>query len=134
LSLTVLYDADCGICRHTARTLRALDRDRQLRLAPLQDYAPRRADDPSIPDLLARLHVHDDRGTWASGGAAFLRVAAQLPLLRPLAIAGRLPGAGMVVEAAYDLVAGHRQQISRWLDLDHCQHRPRPATPSNEAA
>jgi predicted DCC family thiol-disulfide oxidoreductase YuxK len=119
--LTVLYDADCGVCRLTVLALRRLDWGRRLDLVPLQSFAAEpAAEGPSHEDLLSALHVRDASGRWATGGAAALRVARVIPVLAPLAIAGRLPGMGRVAERAYRLVADHRHAISRVLDLDRC--------------
>jgi len=46
-----------------------------------------------------------------------LRIASELPVLVPLSIIGRLPGMGGPVEAAYRLVADHRQLIGRLLRI-----------------
>jgi len=62
------------------------------------------------------LHVRDGRGRWNRGGDAALQVASVVPILVPLSLVGRLPGLQGPVEAAYRLVADHRQAISRLLD------------------
>ena len=113
--LTVLYDADCGVCRHTARTLRTLDTGGRLRFTPLQGFVAASAADPDRQALLARLHVRAAR-----------RIAEVIPALLPLGLVARLPGAGRVTDAAYDLVARNRQSLSRWLRLDACRFDPGP--------
>jgi predicted DCC family thiol-disulfide oxidoreductase YuxK len=128
--LTVLYDADCGFCRLTARALMRLDWWRRLDLVPLQSFAAEPG--PTRAELLEALHVRDAAGRWSRGGAAALRIAAAIPLLRPLAIAGRLPGMTRVAERAYRFVAGHRTAISRLLDLDRSALDLRPS-PADEA-
>lgn len=120
----VLYDADCGVCRHTARTLQMLDTRRQLRFVPLQQFVATAAGDPLRSELEARLHVRDGRGRWQAGGAAALAIASALPVLRPLALVGRLPGMSRVADVAYDLVARNRHMISRWLGVDSCRFTP----------
>ena len=122
--LTVLYDADCGVCRLTARALMRLDWGRSLDLVPLQSFVA--APGPSQADLLEALHVRGASGRWSRGGAASLQIASAIPLLVPLAIAGRLPGMGWLAERAYRFVAGHRQAISGLLDLDRCAPELRP--------
>ena len=122
--LTVLYDADCGVCRHTARTLRVLDRDRKLRFTPLQDFTPRSAGDPTPAELAGALHVRTERGAWHAGGDAALKIARVIPTLTPLALVGRLPGMGRVAEAVYQLVARNRHAISRWLGVERCRFDP----------
>jgi len=122
--LTVLYDADCGVCRHTARTLRALDARHRLRFTPLQGFVAASAADPERHELLARLHVRDTHGRWHRGGSAALRIAEMIPALFPLAMVARLPGARRVTDAAYDLVARNRRALSGWLRLDACRFDP----------
>lgn len=124
--LTVLYDADCGVCRHTARTLRALDGRGRLRFEPLQGFVAASAADPARHELAARLHVRDARGRWYRGGSAAVRIAEVIPALFPLAMVAHLPGAKRVTEAAYELVAQNRHVLSRWLGLDTCRFDPGP--------
>ena len=124
--LTVLYDAECDFCRHTAHVLRTLDARRRLHLRPLQEFV---ADDslaPPLASLLARLHVRDGDGTWFAGGLAVTRIAAEIPLLSPLGIVGRVPGIEMGVDAAYRFVADHRDVVGRWLKVEGCPFVPDP--------
>ena len=124
--LTVLYDADCGICSHSAAVLRRLDSEHRLRLVPLQ--APGSL--PGLPtqeELLAVMHVVDGAGRWDRGGAACLRIADAIPALRPLAMVGRLPFAGLAVEWLYVLAAHNRGRLSRLLGVESCAHRARRA-------
>lgn len=124
MRLTVLYDADCGVCRHTGRTLRILDRHQRLRFAPLQGFVPTAAGDPGRGELEAALHVRDERGDWHAGGDAALQIARVVPALAPLALVGRLPGMDRVAEKAYEAVARNRHAISGWLGLDRCRFDP----------
>ena len=122
--LTVLYDADCGVCTMTARMLHALDGSRRLDLSPLQRFVARGAEDPDAAALVERLHVRDARGRWASGGDAVLRVMASIPILVPLSLVGRLPGARGAVDALYRWAASHRDGIGRRLGVDRCRIDP----------
>jgi predicted DCC family thiol-disulfide oxidoreductase YuxK len=124
--LTVLYDADCDVCRHTAHVLRTLDGRRRLRLRPLQGFAAEDSDAPAPSALLARLHARDRDGAWFAGGRAVTRIAAEIPLLAPLGAVGRIPAVEPVLESAYRLVADHRSAIGRWLRLDGCRFEPDP--------
>ena len=123
--LTVLYDADCGVCTMTARMLHALDGGRRLDLSPLQRFVAAGPDDPDRGTLAERLHVRDATGRWAAGGDAVLRIMAAIPLLAPLALAGRLPGARPAIDAGYRWVAAHRDGIGRVLGVDRCRIDPR---------
>jgi predicted DCC family thiol-disulfide oxidoreductase YuxK len=115
--LTVLYDGDCGVCRLTVRALRTLDWRRRLAFMPLQRFSGSAPGDPTRRRLLWALHVRDGRGRWYRAGDAMLRIAAELPVLVPLSIIGRLPGMSWPVEAAYRLVADNRHFISRLLRI-----------------
>ena len=115
-TLTVVYDGACPVCRLTIRALRILDWRRRLEFTPLQQFRPRSTGDPSRRELMRALHVRDGGGRWRRGGDAALRVASVVPILVPLSLVGRLPGMQGPVEAAYRLVADHRQAISRLLD------------------
>lgn len=115
--LIVLYDADCGVCRLTVRALRMLDWRRRLAFMPLQRFTGSPGD-PTRRRLLWALHVRDGRGRWYRAGDAMLRIAAELPVLVPPSIIGRLPGMSRPVEVAYRLVADNRHVISRVLRID----------------
>ena len=124
--LTVLYDADCDVCRHTAHVLRTLDARRRLRFRPLQESAFEGSGAPSMAALRDRLHVRDAEGRWFAGGRAFTRMAAEIPLLVPLGVFGTIPGVEPVVEAAYRFVADRRSVIGRRLHLGSCRFEPDP--------
>ncbi len=118
--LRVFFDADCGFCAHSASVLRRLDSKHRLGLVPLQRAAEVVSDAPDIDRLLASMHVRDPAGRWSVGGAAWLRIADEIPLLRPLAFLARLPGLRRLVEPTYALVARNRHRISRLLGDDAC--------------
>lgn len=122
--LLVLFDADCGICSRSARVLRRLDRGRGLRLVPLQ-AAGDIPDAPPLDALLEAIHVRVRRGGWAAGGAAWMEIAREVPLLRPVAIAAGIPAVRRVVKWTYDRVAGNRHRLSRWLGAEACAVPPR---------
>ena len=113
----VLYDADCGVCRLTVRSCRKLDWAARVAFVPLRQFTPAAPGDPTLHRLSHALHVRDERGAWYRGGSAVVRIAAQLPLLVPLALVARLPGMSRPVEAAYRLVADNRRAISRALRM-----------------
>ena len=115
--LTVLYDGECRFCTRTARALQRLDSRRALRFVPLQQARERVPGAPPRHALEASIHVTDERGAWWTGGEAFLRIADQVPALRPLASVGRLPIVRRAVEPAYRYVAAHRHQLGRLVDL-----------------
>jgi predicted DCC family thiol-disulfide oxidoreductase YuxK len=122
--LLVLYDADCGICSRSASLLRRLDRAGRLHLMPLQD-AGEIADAPPVEALLDAIHVRDADGRWSAAGTAAIRIAAEVPLLRSLAVAARFAPIRVLVEWTYMRVAANRHRISRLLGDDACTVRPR---------
>jgi predicted DCC family thiol-disulfide oxidoreductase YuxK len=117
--LLVLYDADCGLCSRSASLLRRLDRAGRLRLLPLQ-AASEIAGAPPAAVLLDAMHVRDPEGRWDSAGAAWTRIAQEVPVLRPIAVVARIPGGRRFVEWSYARVAGNRHRISRLLGDDTC--------------
>jgi predicted DCC family thiol-disulfide oxidoreductase YuxK len=121
-TLTLFYDADCGVCRLTVLALLRLDRRHRLAAVPLQAYDDA---EPTRRELEAELHVRDGAGRWSRGGDAALRIAGAVPVLVPLAIIGRLPGMRRVARAAYRLVAEHRPAISRAFGLESSADRLR---------
>jgi len=76
---------------------------------------------PSKEQLLATMHVVDADGRSAAGGEAFLRIAGLVPVLRPLALVGRLPVLRLLVQPAYELVAANRHRLSRLLGDVACR-------------
>ena len=123
--LVVLYDADCGFCSWCATALDRLDGRHRLRLLPLQRAATYLDDAPPQATLLDQIHVRDEAGRWHRGGTALLRVAGVVPILRPLAVAGRIPPVRWVFEAWYRVVARNRHRLGRLLGLDGCTYRGR---------
>jgi predicted DCC family thiol-disulfide oxidoreductase YuxK len=118
--LTLLYDADCGICTHTARVLARLDsRGHHLRLVSLQ--AAGLPGMPARDKLTDALHAVDDEGHWFTGAAAGVEVARRIPLLWPISVVARLPLAMPVLDVLYRAVADNRHAISRLFRLDACR-------------
>ncbi len=120
----MLYDADCGLCSRTAEALRILDSRGRLRIIPLQRAAVDLGNEaPPVSSLLATLHVGSPADGWWTGGAAAMRLAREIPVLRTLAWVGSLPGFSRLVEPGYRLLATHRDRIGRLVGADRCQFR-----------
>ena len=117
-TLTVLYDADCGICTQVSRALVRLDARRRLVLLPLQ--SARIAGAPSREELVESLHVVNSYGQWFRGARATVEIARRVPALRTVEVVARMPGAMTVLEMGYGLVAANRQRLSRLLGLTAC--------------
>jgi predicted DCC family thiol-disulfide oxidoreductase YuxK len=123
--LTVLYDADCGVCTQTARVLARLDSRRRLRLVSLQE-----ATLPGMPpahELMDALHAVDTDGNWFVGAAAAVELTRHVPLLWPISVIAKLPLAMPILNVLYRAVAANRQSLSRLLRLDICRVRSRQA-------
>ena len=117
--LTVLYDADCGICTHTARVLARVDKRRGLRLVALQT-----ATIPGLPpreELVRSLHAVDSEGRWFVGAAAAVEAARRVPLLWPVSVFADLPLAMPVLNALYQAIADNRRSLSRLFRLEACR-------------
>src|SRR5688500_1406961 len=117
-SLTVLYDADCGVCTATARILRRLDRRGRLSMVPLQTAT--RADAPTFERLLDSLHAVDEQGRWWVGADAVIEIGRRIPTLRLFTVAVRLPFARPVIDATYRLITRNRHRLSRALGMSAC--------------
>jgi predicted DCC family thiol-disulfide oxidoreductase YuxK len=117
--LTVLYDADCGVCSHTARMLVSIDKRDRLRLVSVQSAAM-----PNLPpraELMALLHACDEAGRWFKGAAAIVEIARRIPMAWPLTAYAKLPLAMPTLDIIYSAVADNRQTISRMLGLKACR-------------
>jgi predicted DCC family thiol-disulfide oxidoreductase YuxK len=110
---TLLYDADCRLCRFAARVVDRLDREREVAIVPLQD--------PDASTLLAALPEHERLATWrlaledgslAGRGAGAPALLGAMRLTRPL---GRVleHAPPRALDAVYDLVAGNRSRLGR---------------------
>ena len=123
--LTVLYDADCGICSQTARVLVKIDSRRRLRLVALQV-----AKVPGMPprdELIGALHALDSGGHWFVGATAAVEIARRVPLLWPIAGMARLPLAMPILDVIYRAIANNRHSLSRLFGLPVCRVPSRPS-------
>lgn len=113
--LVVLYDENCRWCRWSVARLVAFDRDRRLRLAPIQgEEGDRLLAGVPEGERLESAHAVTPDGRVYSGGDAAAPIAAVLPALSfgvPLLTA--LPGP---TRAAYRLVADNRSRLGARLN------------------
>jgi predicted DCC family thiol-disulfide oxidoreductase YuxK len=117
LTLTVLYDGACPLCRREIgvyRGLQPLHPDSPLCFTDISDAASPLPPGTTREQLLARFHVRGCDGELLSGAQAFLALWAALPGWRWLALAGRLPGAAWVMECGYRLFLRWRPLLQRW--------------------
>ena len=110
----VLYDAECGFCKWLLSGLLWWDRAARLHPIALQrSEADNLVRELAPAERMASWHLISPSGERRSGGAAVA------PLLRLLP-AGWLPAAGFarfprLTDRAYQWVAGHRSQLSKWV-------------------
>jgi predicted DCC family thiol-disulfide oxidoreductase YuxK len=126
-TLSVLYDADCGVCTWTARLLRRFDRHDRLRLIPLASASL--PGQPPLETLLEQLHVMDSDGMWWAGADACIEIADRLAVLRPLVWPAAIPLARPLFGFGYRMVAGNRHRLGALLGLNTCPS-PRSQTPA----
>jgi predicted DCC family thiol-disulfide oxidoreductase YuxK len=110
--LTVLYDAQCGLCTITVERLRKLPTRAELIFLPLQEAGA--AQLPSgiqYEDMLAELHVIDGPGSIYRGADAVIRIVTTIPALAWLAPLYRLPGLRPIAYVLYRFIAKHRYRL-----------------------
>lgn len=129
--LTVLYDGACPLCRREIGIYRGLRSNTPLCFADVSDGALPSTLPPgtSREQLMARFHVRSSDGQLLSGAQAFLALWAVLPGWRWLARAGRLPGAGWMMERSYRLFLRWRPALQRWASRLERPATGRPDTP-----
>jgi len=116
-ALTVLYDGACPLCRREIAVysnLQPLQLDAPVCFADVSSAAVPLPSGTTREQLLARFHVMGRDGQLLSGAQAFLALWAALPGWRWLALAGRLPGAGWLLERMYRLFLRCRPTLQRW--------------------
>ena len=116
-ALTVLYDGACPLCRREIavyRDLQPLQPGLPVCFADISNTAEPLPSGTTREQLLARFHVQGRDGQLLSGAQAFLALWAALPGWRWLALAGRLPGAGWMMEGMYRLFLRWRPMLQRW--------------------
>ena len=111
--LTVLYDGACPLCRREINVYRNLRSDTTVCFADISDGSQPLPAGTTRQQLLARFHVQRDSGELLSGAQAFLALWAVLPGWRWLALLGRLPGLGWLMEHAYRLFLRGRPMLQR---------------------
>ena len=123
--LTIVYDADCGVCQASVAWLRKRDRRGRLRFA---------ANDGELPPGVSReetehtVVVLEGSRRWTRGRATS-RVLRELPGWALIGHLLRLPGIAWLADRGYDRFARNRHRVSAALGLRACAlppDRPRP--------
>jgi predicted DCC family thiol-disulfide oxidoreductase YuxK len=116
----VLVDEDCGFCIQCARILARLDHFERLEFASNADPAslpPGASLDLADTTILV---VDLSDGRLHQRSAAFAALFRSLPLGFLFAWPMQVPGLRGLADAAYDIVAGNRRELSVWLGYNAC--------------
>jgi glyoxylase-like metal-dependent hydrolase (beta-lactamase superfamily II)/predicted DCC family thiol-disulfide oxidoreductase YuxK len=112
-ALTAVYDGQCEVCQAAVSWIRMLDRRGAVRCVAIQDGLLTDVHPALTPGrCLAQLHVVDVAGRIDVGWQAVARVAAAIPLARPLAALDRLALTRAAAGRVYEYVARNRHQLS----------------------
>lgn len=111
---TVIYDADCGLCRWCVAQLLLVDRDHRLRpLALGTPEADRLLEGMPQAEQFASWHLVDPSGRVKSAGAGLPTLLRTLPAGHfPADLLARMP---TVTERGYRWVANHRTTLGPLL-------------------
>ncbi len=131
-AVTLIYDADCGVCLWICRVLKRLDLRGHLAfqgndaLDALQVHGYRQRASTELPAEITDTLVLDtvvavdaERRVMTRGRAAAAAIGA-LPLGFLVAWPMRIPGISQLVDVLYDFVAARRQRISVLMGKDAC--------------
>jgi predicted DCC family thiol-disulfide oxidoreductase YuxK len=110
----LIYDGDCGFCRHWIQRFQRITGPRVDYLSRLDPTCATRF--PHIPptDLEEAVHLVEPGGRTCRGAEAVIRALATTPGARWTAWAyAHLPGLAPVAERVYAWVARHRSGLSQ---------------------
>jgi predicted DCC family thiol-disulfide oxidoreductase YuxK len=119
-ALTVIFDADCGICFQICRVLKRLDLGQRLRFVGNDDreQVPRELSDELLDQTLV---VIDERGTHLLRERAVSAILNALPVWSfGFGLLIRAPGVAWLARLGYDAVARRRHELSGRLGLGVC--------------
>ena len=110
--VTVWYDGACPLCIREIALMRKLDRRGAIAFVDIASPAQPCPIDRQL--MLDRFHASED-GRLLSGAAAFAAMWRAIPILRPIGLLARLPGALAVLEALYLQFLKVRPRIQKRL-------------------
>ncbi len=124
-ALRVLYDGACPRCRASMALATAADPDRVVEPIDLTAIDVKTIH-PSLTAeaCLRSMHVVSRSGKVESGYDAVTRIGSRLPLFRPLALLGRLPGVVQAGRVAYNRIASSRPRDAVCTDETCGIHPP----------
>jgi len=108
-----VFDGDCGLCRRRVARWRTTLGDR-VDFVPYQEVGER-LHDVSGAEFAKQAHLFDVDGRVYRGAGALFKTLSLLPRRRWMLWSYEcLPGARLVCDAVYRLVAGNRRLIDRF--------------------
>jgi predicted DCC family thiol-disulfide oxidoreductase YuxK len=110
--LTVWYDSACPLCPREIALMRRLDRRQRINFVDAVD--PETVCPLNRDDILARFHA-EENGKLLSGAAAFAAMWRVIPLLWPLGMFAKLPGALPILEWVYRQFLRVRPRLQRFF-------------------
>jgi predicted DCC family thiol-disulfide oxidoreductase YuxK len=110
--VTVWYDAGCPLCQREIAVMRRLDRMGRIVFIDATDPAATCPIDRR--EILTRFHA-EENGRMLSGAAAFAAMWRAVPLLWPLGMLAKLPGALGLLEWAYGHFLRIRPRLQRFF-------------------
>jgi predicted DCC family thiol-disulfide oxidoreductase YuxK len=126
-AVTVIFDADCGICLWTCRLLKRLDPWQRLSFVGNDESSRLPAGlDPKLCET--SVLVVDAAGQFFLEEKAVRRVLRALPCGLALACWLYVPGLSLLGRALYRSIAANRIAISGFLGLGACGVAPEPIT------
>jgi predicted DCC family thiol-disulfide oxidoreductase YuxK len=110
--VTVWFDNNCPLCQREIALMRRLDR--RGRIAFLDATDPDTHCPIDRAEILARFHA-EENGKMLSGAAAFAAMWRAIPVLWPLGMMAKLPGAERVLNWAYGYFLWYRPKLQRMM-------------------
>lgn len=110
-SVTVWYDSACPLCQKEVALMRRLDRRGQIEF--VDAINPENSCPIDRAEILARFHAREN-GKLLSGAAAFAAMWRVIPLLWPLGMMAKLPGAIWLLERLYLAFLRIRPRLQKW--------------------
>ncbi|MCB1128923.1 MAG: DUF393 domain-containing protein [Verrucomicrobiae bacterium] len=129
----VFYDGDCPLCCGAVHRFRRLLTRRGFGLRPLQSPGTAQLLGLEQRDLLREMRLLAPDGRSFGGADALVEIARHIWWAWPLWFVSRLPGAGVILQAAYRRVASKRHCFGGKCSIDRhrasttskCRRRPR---------
>jgi predicted DCC family thiol-disulfide oxidoreductase YuxK len=111
----LVYDGECGFCRHWVDRMRRWDRRHVLAVIPFQDQARVAALGLPLPALAAAMHLVLPDGRVFAGADAVAELLRLLEGKRWLAWPFRLPGVLPLARRVYAAIARRRHCLVRGI-------------------